>query len=83
MTPTALPQVFIQVPEVRMASGHAHQCTSRLLGGHVTSGSAPPHPERTCGGSRGADVTSSHVEQGSYDVEEQTAEEHAEKITPN
>ncbi|PKA45574.1 hypothetical protein AXF42_Ash010913 [Apostasia shenzhenica] len=78
MTPTALPQVFIQVLEVRVALGHVHQCTSRLPREHVTSGSAPPHPERTRGGSRDSDVTSSHIEQGRYDVEEQTAEEHAE-----
>ncbi|PKA64263.1 hypothetical protein AXF42_Ash009483 [Apostasia shenzhenica] len=71
MTPTTSPLVFIQVAEVRVAFGHAHQCTSRLPGGHVISGSVPPHPERTRGAdvtSHGADITSAHVEQWRYKV---------------
>ncbi|PKA61682.1 hypothetical protein AXF42_Ash018663 [Apostasia shenzhenica] len=69
----------MQVSEICMAPEHVHQCTSRLLEGHVTSGSVPPHLEHTRGGSRGDEVTSPHVEQGRYDVEQKTPEDHTER----
>ncbi|PKA51618.1 hypothetical protein AXF42_Ash002985 [Apostasia shenzhenica] len=52
-------------------------------GGHVTSGSASPHPEHPRGSTCGIDFTSLHIEQKRYRAEQQTPRLHNERFTLN